>query len=89
MGIRILEGIESGDSNSMKCLYCSTTMWAFGGLFYEDENPQQFLEWLSGDPRILPDNIIESKMSEWRDVQEQAKQNVAEREVDDGDWLGD
>ncbi len=62
MGVRILESEKDG----YKCLYCSTTMWAFGSIFYEDEDPQDFLDWLKSDPRILGESNLASKISEWR-----------------------
>lgn len=62
MGIRILTDNEQG----YKCFYCSTTMWAFGGIFYQDEDPEEFLKWLGKDPRTLKDNELESKIADWR-----------------------
>ncbi len=62
MGVHILEDKEYG----YKCLYCSTTMWAFGSIFYEDEDVEDFLEWLRIDPRKLTDKEFESKVYEWR-----------------------
>ncbi len=61
MGIHIL---ESPDGN--KALYCSTTMWAFGGIFYENEDPQNFLDWAGDGVRSLTDPEFSSKQSEWR-----------------------
>jgi hypothetical protein len=69
MGVRILEDKEQG----YKCLYCSTTMWAFGGLFYEDENIEEFLEWLPKDARIYKDNELEAKISDWRNIKNDKK----------------
>jgi hypothetical protein len=47
MGVRILEG------DGMAVLYCSTSMWAFGPIFEDGDQPQEFLEWLGkNDPRL-------------------------------------
>ncbi len=68
MSIRILNDREQG----MSCLYCSTTMWAFGGIFRKGEDAENFLFWydknsIEGkDLRQLTDDEIESKINEWR-----------------------
>jgi len=64
MGIHILEDKDSG----YKALYCSTTMWAFGCIFYEDEDVEDFLEWLKIDPRRFIDKEFENKVYEWRKI---------------------
>lgn len=69
MGVRILENKEDG----YKCLYCSVTMWAFGPIFYKDEDPQEFLEWLGRiDPRSLTDKELENKVYDWRKTLEES-----------------
>ena len=65
MGVSILE-----DKNGYKCMYCNTTMWAFGGIFYEGEDAEDFLEWLEEDPRNLYDSELERKITEWRQKNE-------------------
>lgn len=66
MGVRIIRDKEQGYS----CMYCSTTMWAFGGVFYKDEEPDDFLTWLEAthhkDPRELKDSDLENRIHEWR-----------------------
>ena len=62
MGVHILENKDDG----YKCLYCSTSMWAFGCIFYEDEDVEEFLEWLGNDPRRLSDKELENKVYDWR-----------------------
>lgn len=62
MGVRILKQEDDGYS----CMYCSTTMWAFGPIFYKDENIEDFLLWLQTDPRPLTNEELEIKVSEWR-----------------------
>ena len=66
MGVHVLENKD----DRYKCLYCSTTMWAFGPIFYEDEDVDEFLEWLKIDPRRLKDKELEDKVYEWRKEQE-------------------
>ncbi len=62
MGVRIIEDKESG----YKCMYDSVTMWAFGGIFYEDEDIENFLNWLPQDARKYQDYDLRSKIHEWR-----------------------
>ena len=61
MGVRILEDIDG-----LKCLYCSTSMVAFGNIFHNDEDPQSFLDWLETDPRKLTHKELEHEIYEWR-----------------------
>jgi len=62
MGVRVLRD-KDGDS----CLYCSVTMWAFGPIFYENEEPDDFLDWLKPtDARSLTDKELENKVYDWR-----------------------
>ena len=65
MGVHVL--IDKDDI--YKCLYCSTAMWAFGPIFYEDEDVDEFLAWLKIDPRRLKDKELEDKVYEWRKEQ--------------------
>ena len=61
MGVRIL----SGEYHS--CLYCSTTDWAFGPLFDDDAEAEDFIEWLGNvDPRLLTDKELEQKVCDFR-----------------------
>ena len=69
MSISILTDPEHG----YQALYCDTTMWAFGGIFYEEEDPAEFLEWLEDDPRFLGDSYLESKITDWRFIKSNEK----------------
>ncbi len=62
MSVQILTDTENGH----KCLYCTTTMWAFGSIFYEDDDVEDFLEWLPKDARLYTDSELETKIYEWR-----------------------
>lgn len=70
MGVRVLESKDG----KMAALYCSTSMWAFGPIFYESEDGKwsptdsalAFLHWLGGDPRIMTDEHLERAHHEWR-----------------------
>jgi hypothetical protein len=42
-------------------LYCSTTMWAFGPIFKDRDEAEEFLDWPKVDPRSLADNQLETK----------------------------
>lgn len=61
MGVRIIEATGEGDSRGA-CLYCSTTMWAFGPIFEDADTAQAFLDWIKPtDPRVMNDNELELK----------------------------
>ena len=62
MGVRILEDRDA----EYCCLYCSTSMWAFGPVMYSYEEAEQFLEWLGEDPRHLTERELESKYYDFR-----------------------
>ncbi len=61
MGVRVLE-----DKEGLKCLYCSVVMVAFGPIFYENEEPDDFLEWVKKDVRLFSDKELENAVYEWR-----------------------
>lgn len=61
MSVRILKG-----KDGLKCLYCNTTDWAFGPIFYEYEDPEEFLKTLSQDARIYSNSELERKLTNWR-----------------------
>ena len=65
MGVSILE-----NKDGYKAMYCNTTMWAFGGIFYEGEDVDEFMEWLQDDPRRFNDKDLEAKISEWRTLKQ-------------------
>jgi hypothetical protein len=87
MGVRIL-----GDEKNA-VLYCSTTDWAFGPVFYPsdthyaDERIESFLRWFKknssvgplyyDDPRQLTDSELEGKYSTWL-AQEEAQWKAEE-----------
>jgi hypothetical protein len=68
MGCRVI----SAHMGAIAVMYCSTTDWAFGPVFYDntehsaDERIESFMRWLVIDPRSLPERDLESKYSEWR-----------------------
>ena len=63
MSVEIVEG------EYYSVLICNTSDTAFGPLFHTGEdNVEQFLEWLSPDPRTLSDSDLESKVHEWREL---------------------
>ena len=61
MGVRILQGAEPGSAYTQAVLYCSTSDWAFGPVFYGDDEhdafdrAHMFCKWLNEtghkDPR--------------------------------------
>jgi hypothetical protein len=68
MGYRVI----TDDKQGYSCLFCSTSMTAFGPVFDEDESVYEFLEWLGDDPRKLSADELESAVAEWR--QQRAKE---------------
>jgi hypothetical protein len=76
MGVRIIQGDGLGDS-VYACLYCSTSMWAFGPLFEDRDEAELFLEWLGVDPRGLTDRELEFKYSDFCNGKEKF---IAEKE---------
>tara|TARA_R110000772_G_scaffold15512_1_gene44964 strand:- start:3446 stop:3649 length:204 start_codon:yes stop_codon:yes gene_type:complete len=63
MGVHIL----TDQTDNHKALYCSTTMQAFGPIFYEDDDVEDFLEWLTLDARTLTDSELNNKYYEWKE----------------------
>lgn len=65
MGWRILKGDDSA------CFYCSTSDWAFGPVFSDenghdaDERAEAFARWLVIDPRTLTDGELASRYTAW------------------------
>jgi hypothetical protein len=82
MGVRII-----GDWQ-LSTMYCSTTEWAFGPVFSDDndhdadERIHSFLRFLGTiDPRTLTDRELSRKHTEWRaqeDAQWQAEKLAQE-----------
>ena len=68
MGVRIL----SDKYDEIASLYCSTSDWSFGPIFYNDgiinasEFADAFLKWLPEDPRTYRDDELEKKYHEFR-----------------------
>ena len=70
MSVQVLEDRETG----YQLMYCSTTMWAFGPIFYDDEDVEEFLGWLPKYPRTYSDTELEIKVSEWRSISEESQE---------------
>lgn len=74
MGVRILSNVRRDYEQSRHAvLYCSTSDWAFGPAFYDDddhdadERAEAFCRWLgTRDPRGLTDAELERAYSDWR-----------------------
>jgi hypothetical protein len=64
MGVRILSGDKPWDG---AVLYCSVSMWAFGPVFENEDQAQEFLNWLAPvDARsINSDRELENKYVEF------------------------
>jgi hypothetical protein len=46
-------------------LYCSTSMQAFGPMFEDSFDADEFLEWLDTDARKLTAKQLDKKYAEW------------------------
>lgn len=63
MGVRIMVS-RDGD----ECMYCSTTMWAFGPVLLQNhmgKDLDDFISWLPLDPRQYEDKELEALFSKW------------------------
>ena len=78
MGVRIIQGKLDGDSRGYAVLYCSTSMWAFGPVFEDEFQAQEFLDWLPDDPRGYNDALLESKYVEFLEEKEATEKAEAE-----------
>lgn len=96
MGIHVLsnDGQDYDRSTDHAVMYCSTTDWAFGPVFSDDdehgarERLDSFLRFMGGtDPRRLSDAELEGKYGDWRrqEAEQWAREAAAERDGDDPD----
>lgn len=79
MGVRIISDYKHS------VMYCSTTEWAFGPVFRDDEEHdsdervESFLRWMKDDPRTLSDLVLGARYSEW--LAQEAAQWTAEAQA--------
>lgn len=67
MSVRIIEG-----SDGYKVIYDSVTMTAFGPVFYEKDDVENFLDWLSPiDARTLSQTELADKRIKWLDFMDE------------------
>jgi hypothetical protein len=84
MSVRILR------AKSEAVLYCSTTDWAFGPVFSDDddhdadERAEAFCRWLVKDARTLSEEELQSAYSRWLD--QEADQWAREKADEDAKW---
>jgi hypothetical protein len=64
MAVHYLTNEEDGK----KCFYCTTTMFAFGPVMEEDDDPEDFIAWLKVDPRTMEDSELSSKLAEYQQI---------------------
>jgi hypothetical protein len=73
MGVRVLHDVN----HDMACMYSSSTDWAFGPIFYDEnghdaeERIEAFCRWLVRDPRELSELELSGKYLEWRAQEEE------------------
>lgn len=76
MGVRIIAGNGEGDSGTYAVLYCSVSMWAFGPVFADENQAQEFLDWLGPvDPRTFGDAEMHHRyysFLEWIEARDKA-----------------
>jgi hypothetical protein len=79
MGVRILAGHIDGSSFTGACLYCSTTMQAFGPIFEDEFEAQDFLKWLPDepDPRVYSSSELVGLYSEWLNLKQALEKKQA------------
>jgi len=84
MGVRILR------AKSEAVLYCSTTDWAFGPVFSDDddhdadERAEAFTRWLVKDARTFSDSELQSAYSRWLD--QESAQWAREKDESDAEY---
>jgi len=67
MGVRILSSDEDG-----AVIYDSVSMTAFGPVFEDQDEADEFLTWLHVDARSLSDAALRDKVAEFRSREEDA-----------------
>ena len=70
MGVHILRDKHES------CMYCSTSMFAFGPVFNDGEEPDEFIDWLGEDPRGLSDKDLARKYAEWQVILEEEQEEI-------------
>jgi len=68
MGVRIIDGGADGAA-----FYCSTSGFAFGPVFEDAYEAEEFLQWLPEDPRKYKDWELEEKLVEFHDYKEELR----------------
>lgn len=63
MGVRLIEAHDG-----LTALYCSTSMTAFGPIFEDGEQAEDFLDWLEIDARKLSPDALMDTYSLWHDL---------------------
>lgn len=78
MGVRVIGG---GDG---ACIYDSVTMWAFGPIFEDAEQAEEFLQWLprQPDPRLYTDRELSGKYSDFLQYLEDKQKEEANDDAD-------
>ena len=62
MGCRIIEGKEAGTDVPCAVLFCSTSGIAFGPLFDDHDEAQDFLEWLAKQTNVDARNLTDKRL---------------------------
>lgn len=88
-------GILTDRDTNQSVMFCNTSEIAFGPVFGEDEDPQDFLDWLADsqgytNPRRLKVNDLVDWVDKWR---KQVEENEAEASgekhfTEPGAWSG-
>jgi len=62
MGVSYIE-----NKDMEKALYCTTTMQAFGPIFYAEDDVEDFIEWLKPrDARVLTQKELDTEYYKWK-----------------------
>lgn len=78
MGLHVI----SGEYNGRPCaiMFCSTSMWAFGPLFEDEEEVDAFCVWLRNhpqgafDPRTLSDEALADAFARWKATEQKREE---------------
>lgn len=63
-----------------KAMYCPTTGTAFGPVFMDNEDPEEFIKWLWGDPRNFFEDELRRKFNQWQ-IQKQDENHGKQQRV--------
>jgi hypothetical protein len=69
MSVEILTGTMPGSQEQRSCLVDSVSGWVFGPLFHDEDDAEEFIQWViehrGCDPRALAPSDLRAAHMEW------------------------